>query len=67
MRQVLETRQRRKMFHAICQLVYRDKKAKGYWMRILNKMDKFIKLRTMKRWCENAHMKVERQQHDEQN
>jgi hypothetical protein len=57
MREVLQLRQKKKFFDSICQLNERDKRAKAYWLRILNKMDAFMKMRALKRWNENGHLK----------
>lgn len=57
MREVMQLRQKKKFFDSICQMNSRDKLAKAYWLRILNKMDAFMKMRALKRWNENGHLK----------
>ena len=57
-------RRMRRNFNALCQRADRDRRAREYWNRILNKMDKFMKMRALKIWSENANRLREKAHND---
>ena len=55
--ETLNIRQMRKVYFAMCYHTKWKLRVKQVWTKVLCRLDRFQRLRAMKRWCDNAHDK----------
>jgi len=59
--QTIHLREMRKVYFAMCYYTQWRKRVKQVWHKVLYRFDFFQKQRSMKRWCDNAHEKYQKE------